>query len=119
MPQSYILFRTGAAILLMKNIRACESLRRNSMASFTFSVGGSFFCAFNSSQVAVLYFVITLSAAKSNSMPCADAASATIKAEIIAAAPIDLFTSSLLSRWAVRSAQDSWDDVAFEHLVQN
>jgi len=55
------------------------------------------FFAFNSSQVAVLYFVITLSAAKSNSMPCADAPYATIKAEIIAAAPIDLFTSSLLS----------------------
>jgi hypothetical protein len=34
MPQSNILLRTGAAILLMKNIRACESLRRNSMASF-------------------------------------------------------------------------------------
>ena len=43
MPQSNILFRTGAAILLMKNIRAWESFRRNSIASFSFSDGGSFF----------------------------------------------------------------------------
>src|SRR5271168_681023 len=68
MPQSNILFRTGAAILLMKNIRACESLRRNSMASFSLSVGGGF-GAFSSAQVAVWYFLITLSAAKSTSMP--------------------------------------------------
>src|ERR1035438_265215 len=68
MPQSNILFRTGAAILLMKNIRACESLRRNSMASFSLSVGGGF-GAFSSSLVAVWYFLITLSAAASRSMP--------------------------------------------------
>jgi hypothetical protein len=44
------MFGTGAAILLMKNIRACESLRRNSMASFSLADGGSFFWAFTTSS---------------------------------------------------------------------
>jgi hypothetical protein len=39
MPQSNILLSTGAAILLMMNIRGSESLRRNSIASFSLSVG--------------------------------------------------------------------------------
>src|SRR5882724_191539 len=75
---------------------SCSSLRKNSMASFSLSVGGSFLCAFNSSQVAVSYFLITLSAAASNSMPCADAAPARNKAEIPTATPIDLLTLILL-----------------------
>ena len=41
MPHSNILFKTGAAILLMNATRACSSSRRNSIAIFSFSVGGS------------------------------------------------------------------------------
>src|SRR5450631_3910172 len=119
MPQSNILFRTGAAILLMKAIRACESLRRNWIASFSLSVGGSFLCAFNSSQVAVWYFLITLSAATSRSMPCADAVPATNNAAIPTATPIDLLTLILLSCLDLMDFRDSRDQVAFKHLVQH
>src|SRR6266576_3898710 len=66
---SNILLATGAAILSMKVTRACESLRRNSMAIFSFSDFGLPFCCFSCAQVDVWYFWITLSAAKSNSMP--------------------------------------------------
>src|SRR5438132_470996 len=96
MPQSYILFRTGAAILLMKNIRACGSLRRNWTASFSLSVRGSFFCAFSSSQVAVWYFLITLSAAASTNTPCAATAPAIITVPINTVTPVDFRMSHSL-----------------------
>jgi hypothetical protein len=50
-----------AAILSMMAWRACESLRRKSMANFSFSDSGSSLCALICPQVSVVYFWITLS----------------------------------------------------------